>query len=187
MKGVTKKLFIILLTAIVVICSGGCLNEYFYRYDDGGKQVVAVELLQYCTKDGLESEDMPQEAICIKNRYFQLVESLENEWLDDYVTDLKQQEEYKTTYLHTYEDTYEDEYHPLRQCVRVSYADGSFFLMSWGKELNRAYGSIAEFDENGDLMRAYALDGKYNHYMFVAANYFDARIVVAGENEEVTS
>ena len=186
MKTWTRKIVSIVMTALFTLSIYGCdFEKTMYQYDDGGKETVSIELLQYCTADGLYAENVPDDAVIIEDRYYEVIESLSSEVFEDFNTDMEK-EAMDLTYAQKYE---EQVLFPLRQAVCITYADNSFTLMSWGDvvnsyvdvdgethKLNYIEGSICEYDAEWKPIKRLNLFGDCDYCMIVSANYFDTKI-----------
>ncbi len=186
MKTWTKKIVSIVMTTLFALSMYGCdSGKTIYQYDDGGKETVSIELLQYCTADGLYAENVSDDAVIIEDRYYEVIESLSSEVFAEFNADMEK-ETMDLTYAQKYEELL---LFPLRQAVCITYADNSFTLMSWGDvvhsyedvegnpiKLRDIEGSICEYDAEGKPIKRLNLFGDCDYCMIVSANYFDAKI-----------
>ena len=182
-KCITAVLAVCLTVSVFSACDYD--DAYFtYDYQANKERVVSVDLIEYTpnatyvTSRGSELvhiDPMPFDASKVL-----VQEVLPSEEIDAFLLDLSQEEVYRYESEELYSWTIDT---PFGRSVRITYDDGSFDLISFGKFFTEddpdypvSVACYAEFDANGNITYRGAISWG-GWYSLVAANYFDTKIV----------
>ena len=184
-KCITAVLTVCLTAGVCSACDYDYDEEYFtYDYLANKDRVVSIDLIDYTPNatyltgggvDTLHIDPIPFDASKVL-----VQEELPSEEIDAFLLEFSQKDVYRHELEELYSWTIDT---PFGRSVRITYDDGSFDLISYGKffteddpEYPTSVACYAEFDNSGNITYRGAISWG-GWYSLVAANYFDTKIV----------
>ncbi len=179
-----RKMILWLLSVVVFAvmgCMGGCANDkYTYEHNTNIDKTVSVELIYYdnptvkLMAENFSMRSKRREAtLGFESQRCTVVETLAEEKIEAFSHSLGEI---------TLSLKYQMEA-PSGQGVRITYEDGSFWVVTWAYVLDSSvreypYAYIGVFHADGSLLHYIGEDvhGNASYYMILAANYFNTKI-----------
>ena len=173
MKKSLKKVSLLGIVIAVLFAFGGCTPPTFYFKKPEGVEVEKIQLIEYNNPNVLEQEyyiflikkhndENFDESKCT------VLEELSGESFESFVAEVAQENVSMWN---------ASKCGPLGQGIRIIYSDGSFFVITWEKDLDSVYhfnGFSSYYKKDGSDGELDSVDPLY--YMIIAANYFDTKI-----------